>query len=74
MASTVSLSAEPSTNPQLLIWRDRLPRIIAARKALQSDLPNLRLPLVVEVFTTSFQAAGQTYINYRPSNLESTPN
>jgi hypothetical protein len=78
MASTVSLSAEPSTNPQLLIWRDRLPQIIAARKALQNDLPNLRLPLVVEVFTTSFQAAGHAYIisaiNFECSSSSLAPN
>ena len=78
MASTVSLSAEASTNPQLLIWRDRLPRIIAARKALQSDLPNLHLPLVVEVFTTSFQVAGRTYIisavNFECSSSSLEPN
>ena len=78
MASTVSLSAEPSTNPQLLIWRNRLPQIIAARKALQSDLPNLHLPLVVEVFTTTFQVAGHTYVisavNFECSSSSLAPN
>ena len=78
MASTVSLSAGPSTNPQLLIWRDRLPQIIAARKALQSDLPKLHLPLVLEVFTTSFQAAGHTYfisaVNFECSSSSLAPN
>ena len=78
IAATVSLSAEPSTNPQLLIWRDRLPQIIAARKALQSDLPKLRLPLVAEVFTTTFQAAGHAYIisavNFECSSSSLAPN
>ena len=48
-----------------------LPQIIAAanRKALQSDLPKLRLPLVVEVFTTSFQAAGRHLHHFRLSTL-----
>ena len=62
LAETISLTANPATNPQLQIWRDQIPDLLKFQKYLQSQPGMHDVPLGAEVFTATFNSQGHTYI------------
>jgi hypothetical protein len=62
LAETISLTANPATNPQLQIWRDQIPDLLKFQKYLQSQPSMHNVPLVAEVFTVTLESQGHTYI------------
>jgi len=61
-AETISLTANPATNPQLQIWRDQIPDLLKFQKYLQAQPSMHNVPLVAEVFTVTVESQGHTYI------------
>jgi phage tail protein X len=62
LAETISLTANPATNPQLQIWRDQIPDLLKFQKHLQTQPSMHNVPLVAEVFTVTVESQGHTYI------------
>lgn len=62
LAETISLTANPATNPQLQIWRDQIPELLKFQKHLQAQPGMHNVPLVAEVFTVTVESQGHTYI------------
>lgn len=62
LAETISLTANPATNPQLQIWRDQIPDLLKFQKYLQAQPGMHDVPLVAEVFTVTLESQGHTYI------------
>jgi|GEM_PF-3573390 len=62
LAETISLTANPATNPQLQIWRDQIPELLKFQKHLQTQPSMHNVPLVAEVFTVTVESQGHTYI------------
>jgi hypothetical protein len=62
LAETISLTANPATNPQLQIWRDQIPELLKFQKHLQTQPSMHNVPLVAEVFTATVESQGHTYI------------
>jgi hypothetical protein len=62
LAETISLTANPATNPQLQIWRDQIPDLLKFQKYLQAQPGMHDVPLVAEVFTATLESQGHTYI------------
>ena len=62
LAETISLTANPATNPQLQIWRDQIPDLLKFQKYLQAQPSMHNVPLVAEVFTVTLESQGHTYI------------
>ena len=62
LAETISLTANPATNPQLQIWRDQIPELLKFQKHLQTQPGMHNVPLVAEVFTVTVESQGHTYI------------
>ena len=78
VAQDLDLTASPANNIQLKIWSDRLPEIIADRRQLLKSVPQLKLRLVTEVFTTSFKDGDRTIIvsavHYQCTSTQLLPN
>ncbi len=62
LAETISLTANPATNPQLQIWRDQIPELLKFQKHLQTEPGMHNVALVAEVFTVTLESQGHTYI------------
>ena len=82
LAETISLTANPATNPQLQIWRDQIPDLLKFQKYLQAQPSMHDVPLVAEVFTVTVEKSGpylhsfgnqQQLLEHRPSQLEILP-
>jgi hypothetical protein len=62
IAINTPLSVDSSTNLQASIWKDKLPDIVAQRKATQSIVPEAKLQNTFTVFVATFKADDETVV------------